>query len=119
VNLEKIEPALLATMAEFKKLAGGEELIDEAEFARAREFVSGQTILSVESVESVAERLGLGYVLRGVIETPQQQLAALQKVTKKQVEQLARELFAVGEMRLAVIGPYSDTKLFEQILSTY
>ena len=119
VNLAKIEPALLATIAEFKKLATGKELIDEAEFARAREFVSGQTILSLESVDNVAERMGMGYMLRGVIETPQQQLTALQKVTKKQVEQLAQQMFKTGELRLAIIGPYSDTKPFEQILSTY
>ena len=117
VNLDKIEEALEATMAEFGKITEGAEGITEEELTRAKEFVTGQTILGMESLDGVAEGMGFDYLLRGEILTPQEKLAKLAMVKKEEVVGLARELFKRGEMRLAVIGPYPNADIFTAMLA--
>jgi predicted Zn-dependent peptidase len=48
--------------------------------------------------------------------TPQEKLAKIMKVTQNDVIKVARDILASHKLRLALIGPFKNTKPFEKIL---
>lgn len=113
---KRLAEALQVIVAELRKMkttrVGGVEL------KRAKEFIRGKMILSLEDSDSLAAWFGRQALFSKKILTPEESLARIAKVTAADVQRAAKHLFRPSAMRLAVIGPYQDPKPFAKILRT-
>lgn len=119
VDPGRIEEALKVIKAEFAALVGGEKPVTAAELAAAKEYIVGSMTLGFEDSRSVAQYFGLRQVLNDKIETPQEVLEKIRAVELGAVQKIARRLIKEREMRLAVIGPFSQEdqeKIFKKFV---
>jgi len=107
VESGKMKEAVKVIRNELEKIAS--ENITSSELKRAKEFVKGHLILSLEDSHEVAELYGASLLLEGRIRTPEEILKGITRVTADQVRTVAREIFSSGTYNLAVIGPFEQT----------
>lgn len=50
------------------------------------------------------------------MKSPEEIMKAIDKVTAKDLQRVAQDLFKEGEARLAVIGPYDSEERFQKLL---
>lgn len=107
VDPKKLKEAVKAVYHQYLKIAkSGVKGISDKEFARAKEFIKGYFVLSLEDSRAVADFFAGSYLLEGEIRTPQDVLKKIDQVKKEEVVLLAEELFQPEKMNLAVIGPF-------------
>jgi predicted Zn-dependent peptidase len=85
-----------------------EEPIGDAELLRAKDNVKGRTVLAMESTAARMNRLGASLVLGLPLLTLDETLAAVDAVTREDVSELARELFAPEGLSAAGVGGDED-----------
>jgi predicted Zn-dependent peptidase len=117
VDPQRIEEAIRVTIAQFTQVIDGVQPITPQELSKAKENVAGRFALEFEESESVAQYYGMRYLVHGAVQTPEQTLEKYQAVTLEHVMTVAQELIQPKHLKLALIGPYSDTTPFEQLLS--
>ncbi|HEX6538817.1 MAG TPA: pitrilysin family protein [Candidatus Dormibacteraeota bacterium] len=105
--------ALRAALAELRRLAG--ELVGDAEMLKAREFVKGRLLLSLESTSALGEYAGHQLLLTGTILDPAEIIAQLEAVSAEDVRRAARRVLDEG-LRGAVVGPFRSSTRFEGLL---
>lgn len=115
-GLEKarISEALSVITAELRKMKTAP--VGPTELKRAKEFIRGKTILSLEDSDSLASWFGRQALFSKRIKTPEQVLQKIAKVTASEVRAVAKQLFRPANMRLAVIGPFKDPRPFTKII---
>jgi predicted Zn-dependent peptidase len=116
VDPKRVMEAIKVIRAECEDLASGKNPVTEAELTKAKEYISGMTVLSLEDSEAVAQYFGTKQLLMDEIETPAEALQKIQKVTVDQVNALAKRIFA-EKPRLAVVGPFSKREEFEALIA--
>jgi predicted Zn-dependent peptidase len=115
VDPTRVYEAIKVIKDEFSALATQQRPVTEAELKKAKEYIAGMTVLSLEDSESVAQYFGTKQLLNSKIETPEEVLEKIQTVTIDQVHALAKRLFS-GQVKLAVIGPFADEQKFEELI---
>ena len=114
VDTKRIYEAVEAIMAELKKaVADG---VTEKELQKAKDFIKGGTLISLESSDEMASFFGLQEVLTRDILTVEQKFSMMDKVTLDDVKKVAEDIFQNKSLNLAVIGPLKDKEGFEKIL---
>lgn len=115
-GLEKtrINEALTVIVAEMKKLKTTK--VGPTELKRAKEFIRGKTILSLEDSDSLASWYGRQALFSKKSLSPDDILKRIAKVTAADVRAVAKHLFRPANMRLAIIGPLKDAKPLAAIL---
>ncbi len=116
LKLEKVYEGLEVILAELQVLAA--EKVTDEELNKAKEMIRGRIALQSESTNFLAEYFGTNFVLDGKIETFEEILKKIDKVTKEEVQDLAKELFVGEKFNLQVIGPFKEKSKFENILNT-
>ncbi len=105
--------ALQVIKAELQKMATagvtGRELRD------AKSNISGRLALSMEESNAQAEWYAKQFWFMKKIETPEAVLKKIKKVTAKEVQAIAKEIFAFDLMRLAVIGPVKKEEVMKML----
>lgn len=102
-------------LEELKKLAN--ELVPEKELARAKEHLTGNLILSLETSNRLAEFYGGQEVVSGDMITPEQLIEKINLVTAEEIKALAKEIFQNQKLNLALVGPFEEKEPFEKILT--
>lgn len=105
---KKVLEVLDAILSEFKLLT--KEKVEESELSKAKEYLIGNTLLSLESSDSVAEYFGMQKVLDQQIEKPEDFIKNIKKVTALDVLNLSKEIFKTEKLALALIGDNVDKK---------
>lgn len=114
VDNTKVVKAVAAIMDEFKKILA--EGVPEKELTKAKEFLKGKTLMSLETSDDVVMWLLNQEVLRGKIETLEDKFGKIDAVTTKEVAEIAGEVFRPDKLNLAMISPFGDqTQLEEQL----
>lgn len=90
------------SLKEFTKVKKGRFSLKELK--KAKEYLKGQFILSLEDSQSVAELYGEDVLLENRPRTPAKILEETEKVTKEQVQETARQIFTDNGLNLAVIS---------------
>jgi len=72
--------------------------------------------LSLESSDEVAGFLAGQELMKRKIETPEQILARVDKVSADDIIRVAKDIFRDDKLNLAMIGPVGDGKFLENIL---
>jgi len=117
-GLEKsrLPEALKVITAELHRLKT--QPVPGSELNRAKEFVRGKMILDLEDSDSLASWYGRQALFHKKIESPEEAMAKLQKVTAADIRRLAKYMFRPANMRLAVIGPFKDPKPYLPLIRT-
>lgn len=104
VDPKRAQEAIKVIKDECLAVGEGRRPIESLEIERAKEYNIGSLQLSLEDSRSVAQFYGMRQLLRREIETPEEVIDRLRKVTVEEVNQVARGLLVADQMRLAVIG---------------
>lgn len=104
-NVDKVKLAVRATYKEHAKLAAGE--VRDEDFTRSKEMLKGRLLLSLEDSFHVAHFCGIRKLHEKMIETPEEYIAKIDKVTKDEVVALAADLFKPERLDFAIIGPFA------------
>jgi len=110
----KLDEALRVMVGELTKLK--KVLVPKVELERAKENIRGRTILDIEDSDSLAGWYARQSLFHPKMESPDEALAKIKKVTAADIQRLARRLFTPAAMRLAVIGPYKDVTPWRKII---
>ncbi len=114
VQVDKIHQAITVIMEELKKIKTS--LVGEQELQKARDYIKGKSVLALED-----NQVRLDWFLERAaffkkILTPQQAFDEIDKVTAKDVQKVAKDLFQSKKLTLAIIGPYKDESKFKKLL---
>ncbi len=115
IDNNRVEDAIKVILGEFKKTK--EEKIPESEIKKAKDYIKGATLLSLESSDEVASFLGMQEVLKKELLTPEQFFIKINKITASDLQRTAREIFRPEKLNLALIGPFKDKERFEKLLN--
>ncbi len=88
------------------------ELVSPEELAKAKEYIAGNMKLELESSDAWANFFGSQEVMRKKIELPDDIETRIRKVSAKDIQKLAQEIFVDKHANLALIGPFTDTAPF-------
>jgi predicted Zn-dependent peptidase len=113
-----VEPNNLETAVKAirEQLALLREPVPESELSRAKELTTGRLLLGMEDSRSVAGWLGGQEVLNGDILTVDQVISIINAVTPQELRELAQELILDSQLRLALVGPISESGALETLL---
>jgi len=106
VNPEQAPRATRSILAELDRLR--REPVLEAELNKAREYVKGRLVLSLEDSGAVSGWYGRQALLLDRMLTPDEVLAAYDAVTAADIQRLARTLFTDAGLCLAAVGPFGE-----------
>jgi predicted Zn-dependent peptidase len=114
VDLKRVDMATEAILAEYKKIM--QEKVSPEELRKAKEFMKGKIILRLEDSEEYAHLMGKQALLYPVIDSIDDILKRIDKITADDILRLSRELFREENLRMAMIGPFKDEKHFAELL---
>jgi len=78
------------------------------ELSRSKEYLKGRIMLSLEDSGRLANWYAKSALLTGSITAPEKRLAQLFRVTKDDIQKVAKNLFKKERLTMAVIGPHED-----------
>lgn len=111
---KKLEKALAAIVAEFKKIK--EAPVGEKELTKAKNYIEGSMLLGLETSDDVAGYYGKREILLGDILLPKEYIKNIKKVSAEDVREAANTIFKHDTMRLAVVGPDANKQKLGDIL---
>jgi predicted Zn-dependent peptidase len=116
VDIERVDEAVETIVRELRGMA--ESPVPAEELEKGRAFAKGRFVLGLESPHGTI-MFGLRReVLEGEAEEPADVLAGLDAVTVEDVQRVAQQLIAGGDLHLALIGPFEDEpERFEHLLA--
>ena len=109
VDNSRVVEGLRGILGECRRLK--DELVPAAELQKAKDYLSGTTMLELETSDAQAEFVGLQEILKNQIESPQDLIAKISKVTAADIQALAREVFVDSGLNLALIGRSKESDL--------
>lgn len=105
---------LPAIISEFKRMGDGP--VSEEELKRAKDMISGRMLLGLESTDDLAEYYGFQYVLRDEFISPEEAIKKINKVSARDIQELAKKIFVEKHLNAAIIGPFKGDGNFKQSL---
>jgi predicted Zn-dependent peptidase len=115
VDNKRFPQAVSAVVAEFRKLR--ETPVGAEELDRAKQHLTGKAAITFESSEELAEYYGIQDLEEDSRETVAEYMEKIKLVTAEQIQQLAAEIFQTDALRLAAVGPHTDTPSIEALLT--
>ncbi|MBU6447541.1 insulinase family protein [Patescibacteria group bacterium] len=92
------------------------EAVSEQELQRAKDFIKGKTAIAFENIHRQLDWIMNQFAFAEHKKTLREFLDEVEKVTAQDVLDVADEIFAGNRATLAVIGPFKDTAVFENLL---
>jgi predicted Zn-dependent peptidase len=113
---KRVEEGIAVIVNEYAKVASSKSGISKDELSKAKEFLKGHFVLELEDSRAVAGFFAQSEILEGKIETPEELIAKIDKVTMEEVEEAAKKYFKENQLNLAIIGNFPDRQRFEKLL---
>jgi len=101
-------------LKEYKNLAT--QTITESELKKAKDYLKGNLVLSLESSDALASFYAGQELLTNRILTLQEECAKIDKVKAYEVRVLAKEIFKKESLNLAVIGPHKNEEALKKLM---
>ncbi|MEI8327586.1 MAG: pitrilysin family protein [Candidatus Taylorbacteria bacterium] len=89
------------------------DLVSPAELKKVKDYISGTTLLELETSESRAEYCGVQEILKKRIDTPEEFMSKVSAVTADDIQKLARQIFVDKGLNMAIIGKFQSGDGFE------
>ncbi len=113
VRIDKVDDAIKAITDELRLFK--DINVTDDELSRAKAFISGRTLLGVETSDDVAGWYGFQAMLEDEVLSPQEAVNRINKVTKDDIKKLAVELIDDKRFSLGVMGPFESKERFEKL----
>ena len=114
VDNKRIHEVLTAVIEECNKLKT--ELVSTEELNKVKEYITGNMKLSLESSDEIANFYGGQELLKKKIVSLESKANEIRKVTAKDIQMLAKNIFKDEKLNLALIGPFKDSSAFKKSL---
>ncbi len=114
IRLSNVQEALKVILGEYGKVR--DIRVTPEELRRAKDYAKGRMALSLEDSFRVASFYAAQELLRKEIETPDDVLARIEKVTAEDVQRVAKDIFVNQKLNLAIIGPFKNPDQFSSLL---
>jgi predicted Zn-dependent peptidase len=101
----RMAEAVKTIFAELKRIRSTP--VNAEELRRAKDHIRGKLMLAFEDSATQADWYGRQWMFRGTLETPEQQMRALERVRASDIQRVAKQLFQKSHMACAVIGPFA------------
>ncbi len=108
-DIASVKEAMKVVWAEHQKVAGG--YITDEEVQKAKQFMRGRLLLSLEDSFTVASFYGIRQLLEGMSSTPAEVIQKIESVTKEDIVSVAKEVFTLDRLNITLIGPYHQKDL--------
>jgi predicted Zn-dependent peptidase len=115
VDKKRSEEVVKVLIEECKKLK--EEPVSEEEISKAKEIIIGNMYLELETSDSLAEFYLEQEITTGKMKLPQDIEKEIRKVTAKDIQKVAKEIFQNKNLNLAIVGQIQDKKTIKRTLS--
>ena len=113
---KRVEEGIEVIVNEYAKIASSKSQITKPELEKAKEFLKGHFVLELEDSRAVAALFAQSEILEDEIETPEELIEKIDKVTMEEVEAAAKKYFKQDQLNLAIIGNFPDRQRFEKLL---
>ena len=110
----RLEEAVKSIYGEFNKII--QEPVAKEELNRAKENIRGRMMLAFEDTASRAEWYGRQWLQERKLDTPEQRLKQIDKITDKDILRVARQILNPKRMVVAAIGPLTNGAKFKKII---
>lgn len=114
VRLKKIEEAIKVVLEQCWQLTA--KKVPSKELKKAKEFLKGGLVLALEDSQQVVSRCIGQALLEKKIQTPEETMKLISKVTSEDIQRVAKDIFRSERLNLALIGPYRNQERFERLL---
>ena len=115
VDNSRVDEGIKVILAELARTA--REKVTDAELVKIKDFIAGNTYLSLETSDALANYAGGREVLEGKIKTPEESIALIRAVTADDVLAVAQKIFVDKNLNLAIVGNYKDEERFKKLLT--
>jgi predicted Zn-dependent peptidase len=114
VDPKNATKALKVIFGELERLA--RDGPDSDELVKARELSKGRLLLRLEDTRAVAGWIGAQELLLDRVRTVDDAVAEMEGVTLEDLQRVAREIFDLRSLHLAIVGPFRSDKQFTALL---
>jgi predicted Zn-dependent peptidase len=101
---------------EYGKIRNSKFEIRNEEVKKAKEFLKGHMVLELEDSRAVAGFFASQELLEKKIETPEEVIEKINKVSLEEVQDVAKRYFVSRGLNLAAIGNFPNGQRFEKML---
>jgi len=115
VNNEKVTESIEVILEEVRKIK--REGITTRELQQAKDQIAGRMALSLEESDNIAESYAESVLFENRVLTPEEELDKIKQVTLDQILEAARDIFDEKKLNLALIGPFKDNQMFQDLLT--
>ncbi|OGC81805.1 MAG: hypothetical protein A2V81_01720 [Candidatus Abawacabacteria bacterium RBG_16_42_10] len=109
VDLTRVNQALRAIEQEFTHIC--EETIPETELNKAKSYIKGKLVMSMEDSESVANMIAHQQLFHDRFYTLDEQKEHVDSVSVQDIQRVARDILKPENMALSIIGPFKDEQI--------
>ncbi|NTW26988.1 MAG: insulinase family protein [Candidatus Moranbacteria bacterium] len=114
VEHNKIEQAITAVLAEYKKVTT--EKVGEKELQKAKDYVKGRAVMGLEASDDVAMFFIDQEMHKEKIMTPKEVFAKIDAVTVDDILRVGKDVFQNSKLNLAIVGPHKNNKKLQALL---
>ncbi|MFH1145704.1 MAG: pitrilysin family protein [bacterium] len=114
LSKDRIEEAIRRIRAVVDEI--GKNGVSERELRQAKEYSQGKLLLKLEDTAEIAHWFAEEALFQNEIETPDQLMERLRKVTREEIKKTAQTVLRWPKVTLALIGPFQDTGQFRKLL---
>jgi predicted Zn-dependent peptidase len=115
VDRTKAEIVIRAILEECRLLC--DDLVGEKELQKSKDHMIGNMILGMETSDDLASYYGGQEMLNGSTLSPSILIDRIKKITAKDVQAVARDIFKDKGLNLAIVGPYKNPEPFKKIVT--
>lgn len=90
--------------------------VSESELNKVKSLIIGNMKMSLESTDDIANFYGGQELIKKEVKTLEDKIKEVRKVTPSDIQKMAKEIFKTKNLNLAVIGPFQNDKIFDDIL---
>lgn len=114
INAVRAEEVVGAMLEECKRLA--DEPITELELEMVKEYHLGHLHMDLETSDARASYFGDQEITVGSLHSPEEYEKIIRKISPKDIQKVAKELFRNDNLNLAVVGDIKDERALRKIL---
>jgi len=114
INNKELDKAIKIILEEYKRIR--DKKVSQKELRKAKDFIKGKAILSMESSDAQAVFYANQELLENKILTLEEKFAKIEAVTADDIQRVARDIFRPEKLNLALIGPFKDKTKFQHLL---
>ncbi|OGZ96788.1 MAG: hypothetical protein A2847_00930 [Candidatus Sungbacteria bacterium RIFCSPHIGHO2_01_FULL_50_25] len=117
VDHTNVEKTIRAVLEEYKKIR--DEGITPQELRRVKDQIRGRTSITLEASNAVANFVGQEEMMTGKPLTIDEIFDKIEAVAIDDISRVSREMMKPERLNLALIGPFEDKRVFEDMLNEF